>query len=138
MLQENADKQFFTFTKKERICSKLVFQQLIQKKQNYFKYPLKCYFLVHKCDEERKHSAIAISISKKLHKKAISRNRVKRLVRECWRLNHPVLLDQEKYYYDILFVYIAKEIHPYAILEAAVKDIMNWLNKNGANYEMDH
>lgn len=137
MLQESADKQEFTFIKKERICSKLVFQQLIQKKQTHFKFPLKCYFLVHQRDEERNYSAIAISVSKKLHKKAVSRNRIKRLIRECWRLNHSATLNQGKYCYDILFVYVAKEIHPYTTIEAAVKEAMNWLNKNGANYEMD-
>ena len=44
MQPEDANKQHLTFSKKERICSKLTIERVLDKKQKVFVYPYKCFY----------------------------------------------------------------------------------------------
>lgn len=137
MLPEDANRKKLTFTKKERICSKIAFQQLIRENRNLFRFPLKCYYTVHPYNGQRSHSAIAIAVSKKSHKRAVDRNRIKRQIREAWRLNHHDLLDNGEYFFDILFIYVAKERLFYSAIEKTMQFLLRELNHKTFCHEMD-
>lgn len=76
----------FTYPKNERLKSKTTIGLLFSEGKSVSKYPLR---LVYREAEENSEEKIklGVSVSKKYFKKAVHRNRIKRLLRECYRLN---------------------------------------------------
>jgi ribonuclease P protein component len=75
---------------------------------------------------------MAICVRKKSFKKAVDRNRIKRLTREVFRLNQHVLvekLDRKRCCIDIFFVYTEKKILSFHILTEKFKILTNKLGK---------
>ncbi len=69
----------------------------------------------------------AFSVPRRKIKKAVKRNRIKRLMREAWRLNKHVLyeaLQEQEKSYDFVFIYIGQEENPaFRQMEKAVKKL---------------
>ena len=91
MQQDDAKQISYTFSKKERICSKIVLTQLIKEQQVLFCYPYKCYYRIEPISQPLIIHQIAISVPKKIFRLAVDRNRIKRLTREAYRLNKHLL-----------------------------------------------
>jgi len=72
------------FSKQERICNRDDFKFLFSDGKSFFSYPFRCVFTENQSDELLVR--IAISVSKKKFKLAVDRNRIKRLIREAYRL----------------------------------------------------
>lgn len=126
-MQPGEDKSVsFSFPKKERLCSRLQMEQLLSLKQSFFSYPLKCYFQFLPLSEENPVSKMAVSVPKKLEKTAVGRNKIKRWVREAYRLNKNLLyneLNEKETVVNMLFVCVGKEKLSFALIEKAVVEI---------------
>ncbi len=88
----------FGFSKKERLCSEKDIDALFAKgkrfSRNIVGNTLRCVYLLREEEQGlqvRSYSRILISVPKKNLKKATDRNRVKRLIREAYRLEKHVL-----------------------------------------------
>ncbi|MBE8727589.1 ribonuclease P protein component [Flavobacterium hungaricum] len=103
----------FTYPKNERLKSKNTIGLLFSKGKSVSKYPLR---LVYTANEENADEKIKIgvSVSKKYFKKAVDRNYFKRVLRETYRLNKHILLDNVKENYSIMFFYQTKDRLSYA------------------------
>ena len=72
------------FTKKERINSLIRIEMLFKLGTSFFVFPLR--IVVNASPSSNNGSvSILISVSKRTQKKAVNRNRVKRLIREAYR-----------------------------------------------------
>ncbi len=97
-------------------------------------YPLRLVFL--KIDEAQSDAPIqfTVSVAKKNFKSAVARNRIKRKVREAWRLNKNWLyrkMEKSTEQYAFMLIYSAKEDLPYDEIERAVRNINNrFVKKN--------
>ena len=121
----------FSFPKKERLCSRLQMEQLLSLKQSVFSYPLKCYFQFLPLSDENPVSKMAVSVPKKLEKTAVGRNKIKRWVREAYRLNKHVLVGKAHeggVVVNMLFVCVGKEKLSFVVLEKAVIEILNTIS----------
>ena len=69
---------------------------------------------------------IAISVSKKKFKRAVKRNRVKRLTREAYRLNKPEFYQHiiPGHTVDILFIYLDQNLPVFSKTEKAIKSVL--------------
>ncbi|MBR0048320.1 MAG: ribonuclease P protein component [Prevotella sp.] len=79
-----------TFAKQERLCSRKLIEKLFgyAGKSSVAVYPLRAVFAtVAKEKEDSETVMVMVSVSKKHFKHAVDRNRVKRQIREAYRLN---------------------------------------------------
>ncbi|MCV9388853.1 ribonuclease P protein component [Reichenbachiella ulvae] len=111
---KDTDKKF-GFSKAERLNSKKEIDALFQKGASFYFYPFLIKYSPSENSEAQCHQAL-ISVSKRNFKRAVDRNRVKRLVRESYRLNKAIL-DDTGQYYSIAYIYTAKEIHKFAFVQ---------------------
>ncbi|MGI4835912.1 MAG: ribonuclease P protein component [Janthinobacterium lividum] len=82
-----------TFPKKEHLCSKKLIEQLFSKYSSSFGvYPLRLTWLPA-LGRSSAPPQVLISVSKRTFKRAVDRNRLKRLIREAYRLNKHRLLE---------------------------------------------
>ncbi len=87
----------FTLGKEERLCSKLLMDKLFggNASSSISAWPLRVVFLVvDKKDEADVPVELLVSVSKRYFKRAVKRNRVKRQVREAYRINKCLLADK--------------------------------------------
>ncbi|TDX13439.1 ribonuclease P protein component [Flavobacterium sp. S87F.05.LMB.W.Kidney.N] len=98
----------FTYPKNERLKSKTIIGLLFSDGKSVSKYPLR---LVYRQAEENseEQTKIGVSVSKKYFKKAVDRNYFKRVLRETYRLNKHLLLDNLDGNYSIMLFYQSKD-----------------------------
>ena len=106
-----------SFPKAERLCSKKLITQLFAKGSAFNLYPLRFVFL--KAEEPlSEFPEVLISVSKKYFKRAHDRNRLKRQIREAYRLNKHKLMSENGQPLSVLgIVYIGKEKNKYQLIE---------------------
>ena len=102
-----------TLSSDERLKSVKRIEYLFEKKQVLFKHPFKVYYALTPFDDSSTWLRLkfGISVPKALIKKAVQRNRIKRVVREAYRLNKPSFLEnhhQHQYLCELFFIYIDK------------------------------
>lgn len=73
----------YSLSKAERLCSKILFEELLTSEISFVKYPFRVVLKDSSIPGEYP-ARIAISVSKKKFKRAVKRNRVKRLTREAY------------------------------------------------------
>jgi ribonuclease P protein component len=74
-----------TFKKEERLCSKRLIDSLFHSGSSFVVYPFRVVFLKTELPLAS-HVQIILSVPKRRFKHAVSRNRIKRKMRECYRL----------------------------------------------------
>ena len=82
-----------TFSKSERICSQIVIDDLFKKGKILKSFPFLVRYLPYSFNKGAKVQ-IVISVPKRKVKKAVDRNRLKRQIREVYRLNKKNLLEK--------------------------------------------
>lgn len=111
-----------TFCKSERLCNKNLFEELVHSDFSFVKFPFRV--LVKKSSLQGEYPArMGISVSKKKFKRAVKRNRLKRLAREAYRMHKSELYKDSQGYetLDILFIYIDNTVLEYSKIEKAIQ-----------------
>ncbi|MGO4772562.1 ribonuclease P protein component [Flavobacterium sp. W22_SRS_FK3] len=98
----------FTYPKNERLKSKTTIGLLFSEGKSVSKYPLRLVYRQAEADSEEKIK-IGVSVSKKYFKKAVERNYFKRVLRETYRLNKHLLLENLQEPYSLMFFYQTKD-----------------------------
>lgn len=102
----------FTYPKNEKLKSKITIDLLFSKGKSVSKYPLRLvyvesdYGIPEDSDQKLK---MGVSVSKKHFKKAVDRNYFKRVLRETYRLNKHILIEQLDKPYAFMFFYQTKD-----------------------------
>ncbi len=119
----------FSLGKQERIKSKILMTKLFEEGKSYFKHPFSVkYLVIDKLDSTHK---FAVTVPKRNFKKAVDRNKIKRLVREVYRINKSLLpinyLDEQGKTLLLIFIYVGKQPEDYNQLKKAMKKTMKQL-----------
>ena len=102
----------FTYPKNEKLKSKSTIDLLFSKGKSVSKYPLRLVFvesdygIAEDLDQKLK---MGVSVSKKYFKHAVDRNYFKRVLRETYRLNKDILIDNLDKKYAFMFFYQTKD-----------------------------
>nr|WP_309757569.1 ribonuclease P protein component [Flavobacterium sp.] len=98
----------FTYPKTEKLKSKITIGLLFTEGKSVSKYPLRLVYKAGSFDESEKIK-MGVSVSKKNFKKAVDRNYFKRVLRETYRLNKHLLIDNLDQPYSFMFFYQTKD-----------------------------
>lgn len=121
----------FTLPKEERLSRKRDVDQLFAKGRTFVAFPLRVIYLIVK-EEFLVPSSFLVSVSKKRFKRAVDRNRVKRQMREAYRVRKHELLEvltgSDRRIW-IAFLYMDKEIYPQVKIEKAMEKAIQILRR---------
>jgi ribonuclease P protein component len=98
----------FSYPKAEKLKSKKIIDLLFSEGKSVSKYPLRLVYVAHDF-EENVPLKMGVSVSKKYFKNAVDRNYFKRVLRECYRLNKQLLIENVETKYCCMFFYQTKE-----------------------------
>jgi len=123
----------FTLGKNERLKSRKQIEQLFDKGKSFVVAPFRIYFIVNselpiqKGDSRLKFGT---GVSAKNFKKAVDRNRIKRLTREAWRLQKIEIRDKVKEtqrQLNVFFIYTGKELPDFTMVKDKVAVVLKKL-----------
>ncbi len=120
----------YTLAKEERLSWKRYIDLLFEKGQSFVAFPLRVVYLPIPEKETSARVSFLVSVPKKKFKRAVKRNRIKRQVREAYRIRKQDLLETMEARDEgllVAFLYIDKEIHPYAMMEKAMRKAIHIL-----------
>jgi ribonuclease P protein component len=98
----------FTYPKNEKLKSKITIGLLFSEGKSVSKYPLRLVYYSGNLGEGQKIK-MGVSVSKKHFKKAVDRNYFKRVLRETYRLNKHLLIDNLDQPHAFMFFYQSKD-----------------------------
>lgn len=132
----------YTFKREERLKSRKLIELMFKKGDSFGMYPLRLVWMEAPSSPlrppQRGRGAtselppfegaggiqFAVSVPKRRFKSAVDRNRIKRKVREAWRLNKPWLyehLEGKEKRFAFMVLYTGKEDFSYQEIEAAMR-----------------
>lgn len=115
-MTERSINNLYTLRKSERICSKIAIDNLFKggHSRSLSAFPIRVVFLVSDTPQLQQ-CQIMVSVPKKCFKRAVKRNRVKRQIREAYRLNKAIVTEQMKKhegkYLAMAFIWLDAELH---------------------------
>ena len=114
----------YTFSKREKLCKRTHIQQLFAEADSLSSYPLRLLYAPIPALEAPYQ--LLISVPKRQFKRAVHRNRLKRLIREGYRLQKH-MLPQLKQPYALALIYIGREELLYQTIYQSVGELMRRL-----------
>ena len=126
-MQQNSERH--RFLKAEKITSEKQIELLFKKGKRKQFSSLSLTWIIHSSDEVL-FPQILISAPKKRFRKAIQRNRVKRQIREAYRLQKVELVRlaaEKQKWVQMAVVYTGKEAQGYHQIEKDMKELLGWM-----------
>ena len=131
----------YTLGKEERLKSTKLIDQLFKEGKSFSIFPFRVLYLINKNGSDttdpihpKNHPLkTGFTVSSRHFKKAVDRNRIKRLMRECYRLQKNELENLHllnNNTLNIFLIYVGKQIPEYEVMFAKTADILNRLIKN--------
>lgn len=118
-----------TYNKHEKLKSKKLIDKLFTEGQSVSAYPFRLVYIQTTPDDADTPVKTGVSVSKKRFKKAVDRIRIKRLMREAYRLNKSTYFNNITTPYAFMILYIGSTEPTYK----QVEQTMNKLFKKFTN-----
>jgi ribonuclease P protein component len=124
----------FTLGKNERLKSRKQIELLFSEGNKFMAGPFRVFFLLNrKLASGNKQSPLqfGVGVSTKNFKRAVDRNRIKRLTREAWRLQKHELKEKafaNNLEMNVFIIYTGKEIPDYTLVKDKVAVALNKLS----------
>ena len=127
----------FTLGRDERLKSRKQIEKLFAEGKSFVVNPYRIYFLVHGPGTMDHGLKFGVGVSAKNFKKAVDRNRIKRLTREAWRLQKNDLTEKVKKtqkQLNVFFIYTGKELPDFTTVKdkvaVALKKLADKIDEN--------
>ena len=130
----------FTLGKDERLKSRKQIENLFDKGKNFVVSPFRIYFIVNgEWSMVNSESCLqfGVGVSAKNFKKAVDRNRIKRLTREAWRLQKNEIREKTREaqrQLNVFFIYTGKKLPDFTTVKdkvaIALKKLADKIDEN--------
>ncbi|WP_298766853.1 ribonuclease P protein component [uncultured Polaribacter sp.] len=112
-----------TLGKEERLKSRKLIEKLYSEGNSVKKFPLRMVYI------QTKHTSnfpaqVGVSVPKRIFKLAVKRNRIKRLMRETYRLQKEIVYNNLDLPYVFMISYIGKEEIKYESLFVKMEELL--------------
>lgn len=117
------------YPKTEKLKSRKTLSALFSSGKTIGAFPVKVFYVM---SEAGQGVQAGVGVSSRNFKKAVQRNRIKRLLRECYRLNKTQLCNavlQKQQSLSVFFLYVGKEMPEYELLAAKMKTALTKLEE---------
>ena len=124
-----------SFPKSQKLKSRKAIALLFSEGKSVKSYPLRALFQVEAFnpDYNLSHVQIGVTVPKRAFRKAVDRNRIKRQIREAYRLNHSqllVLAEEFNIYLSVMVIYIDRNFPEFDSLEKKTVLLISKLEKS--------
>jgi ribonuclease P protein component len=108
----------YSYNKKEKLKSRKLLDQLFTKGRSFSVFPIKVFYMPIAEGADNPIKA-GVGVSARNFNKAVHRNRIKRLLRECYRLHKSILsvskeVDHKPF--AVFFLFVGKEMPDFILL----------------------
>lgn len=117
-----------TLEKKERLKSKKLIKKLFEEGMAIRKFPLRLIYL-SVGTLSSKSTQVSFSVPKRNFKKAVDRNRIKRLLREAYRQEKDEILDVSSLSCVFMITYIGKTEPLFSDIQKTIREVLTSLNQ---------
>ncbi len=111
------------FPIEHRLKSPKTIEKLFSEGKTISKFPIKTFYLI----EDTSISLAAFAVPKRNFKSAVDRNRIKRQLRESYRLNRHIILEENIPAFKMLFLFLGKKKPTYSEIDKAMLVLLNKL-----------
>ena len=121
-----------SFPKAEKLKSRKAIDALFVRGRSVVHFPIRVKYAVLPATEANTRAQAGFTVSKKHFKRAVQRNRIKRLLREAYRLQKAPLLQllaRQKGSVQLFFMYTDKVLPDYTTVFAAMAQCMHSLQQ---------
>src|ERR1043165_2837538 len=125
----------FGFPKTERLKSRKQIENLFAQGKSFSVFPIRVTYQFFPA-EENNGLQIGVTASKRYFKKAVERNRIKRLLREAYRLQKEAIqtqLKNSKQRGTVFFIYTDKTIASFDVMKTAMAKCLKRLSSIASN-----
>lgn len=117
--------------KKEKLCGTIAINTLFTRGEGSVAtaYPLRAVWRVNP-RRELKNVQFLVSVPKKRFKHAVDRVKLRRRIREAYRLNRQSLVASDEQAVDVAFIYLGDSMAKYADIEQSLIKILDKISKS--------
>ncbi len=112
-------KQRYTLGKTERLKSRKLIEQLFKEGKSFSVQPIRVYWMLQPANNNAPSLQFGVAAGTKHFKHAVDRNRIKRLIREAYRLQKNDLQQQlaaADLHLNVFFIFTGKEVPDYNLV----------------------
>ncbi len=113
-----------TLGKKERLKSKKLIGKLFEEGKSIKKYPFRLIYLIQDKNSFKIKTQVSFSVPKRNFKKAVDRNRIKRLIKEAFRLEQRKILQDYNLPLVIMITYLGKKEPIFSDVKENIKELL--------------
>ncbi|MEO6290916.1 MAG: ribonuclease P protein component [Ginsengibacter sp.] len=120
----------FTLKSIEKLKSSKIIRQIFEEGKSFSHFPFRIIYI--SLEKNQSHLQAAFAVSTKNFKKAVDRNRIKRLMRETYRLQKGTLqslLEINEKYLAAFIIYTGKELPVYDMVLTKMGSLLEQLNR---------
>lgn len=113
----------YTYSKSEKLKNKRLIETLFSEGKSITVFPLRMVY-IPLAETDSLIWKAGVSVSKRNFKKAVDRNRIKRLMRECYRLNKPHFFNNISRSSAFMILYLGNETYEFKALNTKMKQLL--------------
>ena len=129
-------KKTLSFPKREKLKSRKQIEALFAEGSAINNYPLKLLYQKTLFSDGVKTKTMFV-VPKRNIRSAVKRNRIKRLLREAYRLNRPQTFNNIEGNFALAILYLGKEMPDYALVEKKIIGVLEKFLKKQSNGLVD-
>ena len=116
----------YTYGKDEKLKRRKLINEIFETGESFPNYPFRVFYKVMDFETDVK-AQVGVSVSKRNFKHAVDRNRIKRLMREAYRLNKHTLINNIDQQVVVMIIYTQRKELPLDLIKSKMNSTLKKL-----------